>query len=205
MADDAPDFQLVGPYTMVDTGPVHVISVVADRVVVARLRYPGRAIWKGLGDGVALESLIEGLGWPWCVAARFSLHSVREVTWYDGGNQAWIEYETNGHKRRVMTCLAPNDFPGFAHWWETCRPGCQGLETLPVRAAELYRTTLSILLVMLLVNLVIACIPVGLRPGWLPVFQILFTTVAMWSMAMGFLVANHKFQMFQAKYRLRFG
>ncbi len=205
MADDAPDFQLVGPYTMVNTGPVHVISVVADRVVVARLRYPGRAIWRGWEMVVALESLIEGLGWPWCVATRFSLNHLREVTWFDGGDQAWIEYETNGHKRRVMTCIAPNDFPGFAHWWETCRPDCQGLETLPVRAAELYRTTLSILLVMLLVNLVIACIPVGLRPGWLPMFHFLFNGVAGPSFVVAFLSANNQYKTYWTKHRLRFG
>jgi hypothetical protein len=77
MVAPKPDFQLVGPFTVVDTGPVHVISVVADRVVVAKLRYPGRAIWKGLAAGVAVESLIADLRWPWCVAIRGLHHSGR--------------------------------------------------------------------------------------------------------------------------------
>jgi hypothetical protein len=200
-----PDCQLVGPYTVVDTGPVHVTSVVADRVVVAKLRYPGRAIWKGLGAGVAVESLIADLRWPWCVATRFSLHSVREVTWFDGGHQVWIEYGVDGRRRRVMTCVAPNDLGEFEGWWEICRPDCRGLETLPVRAMEIYQRTLRFLLVLVLVNLVIALLPAGLRPGWLPMFQIFLTIVAMNSTAMEFLTARHKHLTYRAKHRLRFG
>lgn len=205
MVAPKPDFQLVGPYTVVDTGPVHVISVVADRVVVARLRYPGRAIWKGLAAGVAVESLIADLRWPWCVATCFSLHSVREVTWFDGGHQVWIEYEVDGRRRRVITCVAPNDLGEFERWWKTCRPDCRGLETLPVQAMEIYQRTLRFLLVLVLVNLVIALLPAGLRPGWLPVFQIYFIVVAGNSTATEFLFANQKRQTYRAKYRLRFG
>jgi hypothetical protein len=163
------DFQAVLSPSEAGYGPLCVVEIAGESVIVATFRFPDRILTDLLSAGNSVEALIAKKWSLWQTVARFELSQWRELSWIEGSEHLAIVYEQGDRTCRVLVDLAPDDQRDLAEWLETRLPGRIARETRPVNPFELIRPYLQLVASIGIGPVVLREILNAFGIGWLPV------------------------------------